>query len=289
MPATISATDLRGSDDDQLPENNLSTDLSDDQLIYEVITSKPLPGQEYRSIVVSDHLIDHFSEKIENQNVSDCVEFICSAVEAAAKFVKFAADQVATLYTEFSDRTALAPNLAKILLAAERKGGAITVRDAQFVFASRFRPSTQITRLWFNELVALGYGRVKKSGKTLIFENTPSSVPHFPQMTSNPLSSNLSATEESEERLPHFLQTSALTEESEEQLRNEVRKPKPLQEEGLRATEESEELFETSEKIENQNVTDCVKFIRTANFKTAPKLNFEFGSGFKNKFLLVSI
>jgi transcriptional antiterminator len=79
-------------------------------------------------------------------------------------------------------------------------------------------------------------------------------------MSSNSLSSSLSATEES---LPHFLQTSALTEESEEQLRNEVRKPKPLQEEGLRATEESEELLATSEKIENQNVSDCVKFIRT--------------------------
>jgi hypothetical protein len=32
-----------------------------------------------------------------------------SAVEAAVRFVKFAADQVASLYTEFSDRSALAP------------------------------------------------------------------------------------------------------------------------------------------------------------------------------------
>jgi hypothetical protein len=30
---------------------------------------------------------------------------------------------VASLYTEFSDRSALAPNLVKILLVAERKGG----------------------------------------------------------------------------------------------------------------------------------------------------------------------
>jgi hypothetical protein len=59
MPASISATDLGGSDDDQLPENNLSTDPSDHQLIHEVITSKPLQEEDYRSIVVSDHLIDH--------------------------------------------------------------------------------------------------------------------------------------------------------------------------------------------------------------------------------------
>jgi hypothetical protein len=57
-----------------------------------------------------------------------------SAVEAAVKFVKFAADQVASLYTEFSDRTALAPNLAKIVLAAERKGGTITIREARETF-----------------------------------------------------------------------------------------------------------------------------------------------------------
>jgi len=195
-----------------------------------------------------------------------------SAVEAAVKFVKFAADQVASLYTEFSDRTALAPNLTKILLAAERKGGAITVRDAQFVFNSKFRPSTQTTRLWFNELVALGYGVVKKSGKTFIFENTPSSVPHFPQLSSNPLPPKLSATEESEESFPHFLQTSAVTEESEEQLRNEVRKAKPLQEEVLRATEESEDGFATSEKIENQNVSDCVKFIRATIAANDPQM-----------------
>jgi len=46
-----------------------------------------------------------------------------TAVEATVRFVKFAADQVASLYTEFSDRTSLAFNLTKILLAAERLGG----------------------------------------------------------------------------------------------------------------------------------------------------------------------
>jgi hypothetical protein len=76
MPASISATDPGGSDEDQLPENNLSTDPSDPQLIHEVITSKPLQGEDSRATDPSDLLIDHFSEKIEIENVSDCVEFI---------------------------------------------------------------------------------------------------------------------------------------------------------------------------------------------------------------------
>jgi hypothetical protein len=79
MPTSISASNLGGSDDDQLPENNPATDPSDHQLIHEVITFNPLQGEEFRSIVVSDHLIDHSSEKIENQNVSDCLKFIRTA------------------------------------------------------------------------------------------------------------------------------------------------------------------------------------------------------------------
>jgi len=80
MPASISATNLGGSDDDQLLENNSSTDSTDPQLIHEMITSKPLQEEQSRSIVVSDHLIAHPSEKIDNQNVSDCVKFIRTAI-----------------------------------------------------------------------------------------------------------------------------------------------------------------------------------------------------------------
>ena len=43
-------------------------------------------------------------------------------MEGAIKFVKFTADQIASLYAEFSDRMALAPSLAKIVLQAERSG-----------------------------------------------------------------------------------------------------------------------------------------------------------------------
>lgn len=102
-----------------------------------------------------------------------------------------------TLYTEFSDRTALAPNLAKILLAAERKGGKIFIRDAQLAFTQKFRPSAQMARSWFGELVALGYGVVKKSekGKTWIFENTPRSVDQLDQLPSNSIPASGSATD----------------------------------------------------------------------------------------------
>ena len=56
----------------------------------------------------------------------------------------------------------------------------------------------------------------------------------------------------------------------------------------------NDQLDRLSEKIEDENVTDCVEFIRTAisendppmaKDKVAPKLNFEFGSHFINKFL----
>jgi len=79
MLASVSSSDLGRSDDDQLPENNLSTDPSDPQLIHEVITSKPLQEEGFRSIVVSDPLFAT-SEKIDNQNVSDCVKFIRAAI-----------------------------------------------------------------------------------------------------------------------------------------------------------------------------------------------------------------
>jgi len=106
-----------------------------------------------------------------------------SAVEAAVRFVKFAADQVASLYTEFSDRSALAPNLAKILLAAERKGGAISVRDAQNSFPLKQRPNAQQIKEWFSELEQMKYGEVttvKKSVSLTLTTTTVTTVPQNP-------------------------------------------------------------------------------------------------------------
>ena len=109
-----------------------------------------------------------------------------SAVEAAVKFVKFAADQVTTLYTEFSDRAALAPNLMRIIQAAEHKGGAITVRDVQKnLFDSKQRPTVQTVCEWFSELQELKYGEVSKVKKTISLTLT-TPPPHTPPIASNP-------------------------------------------------------------------------------------------------------
>jgi len=198
-----------------------------------------------------------------------------SAVEAAVKFVKFAADQVATLYTEFSDRSALAPNLAKILLVAERKGGTISVRDAQLAFSQKFRPSAQMMRSWFSELAILGYGKIEKSkgGKTWIFENTPRSVDQMDQLLSNPMPASITATDLSSISCDQLDQLKLATDPTDLQLIHEVITSKPLQEEGLRATDPTDLLIDHfSEKIENQNVADCVKFIRDAISDNDPQV-----------------
>jgi hypothetical protein len=110
-----------------------------------------------------------------------------SAVEAAVKFVKFAADQVASLYTEFSDRSALAPNLTKILLAAERKGGTITIRETrENLFHTKQRPTTQTVREWFSELQGMKYGEVTTVKKSVSFTLTTSPTPTRPTVASNP-------------------------------------------------------------------------------------------------------
>jgi hypothetical protein len=84
-----------------------------------------------------------------------------SAVEAAIKFVKFSSDQIVSLYTEFSDRTALAPNLMRILQVAEKQGGKITVREAQDILrVKQQRPTAQTVREWFSELQEMKHGEV---------------------------------------------------------------------------------------------------------------------------------
>ena len=99
-----------------------------------------------------------------------------SAVEAAIKFVKFSADQIASLYAEFSDRTALAPSLAKIVLLAERKGGTLTVRDCQKSFDSKKRPNAQQVKSWFKDLALMNYGALVHSNKTSSFVITAPTV-----------------------------------------------------------------------------------------------------------------
>ncbi|MEG4964980.1 hypothetical protein QUA78_32625, partial [Microcoleus sp. K4-B3] len=99
-----------------------------------------------------------------------------SAVEAAIKFVKFSSDQIASLYAEFSERKALAPSLAKIVLLAEKKGGTLSTREAQLAFPFKHRPSAQRTKELFEELEAMNFGVVTTVKKTISFSLTTTTV-----------------------------------------------------------------------------------------------------------------
>jgi hypothetical protein len=166
--------------------------------------------------------------------------------------------------TEFSNRTALAPNLAKILLAAERKGGKISIRDAQLAFTPKFRPNAQMARSWFGELVALNYGVVKKFGKSLIFEITAKSTDHLSTIASNSITANVSSSTASDPTAISCLQSATPTVDTVDEMIHVRLQSEPIQREGFRSIVDDDLLFATSEKIENQNVTDCVKFIRAA-------------------------
>ncbi len=99
-----------------------------------------------------------------------------AAVEAAIKFVKFSSDQIASLYAEFSDRTALAPNLAKIISLTERKGGTISLYEVRQSFNGKERPEVQRVREWFTELSNLKYGEVTSKGRKITFILSPQST-----------------------------------------------------------------------------------------------------------------
>jgi hypothetical protein len=99
-----------------------------------------------------------------------------SAVEAAIKFVKFTADQIASLYAEFSDRQALAPSLVKIISLAERKGGTISLYEIRQSFNGKERPEVQRVREWLTELSSLKYGEVTSEGRKITFTLSPQST-----------------------------------------------------------------------------------------------------------------
>ncbi|MEG4397231.1 DUF3987 domain-containing protein, partial [Microcoleus sp. BROC3] len=101
-----------------------------------------------------------------------------SVVEAAIKFVKFTADQIASLYAEFSDRKALAPSLTKLVLLAEKKGGTLSAREAQRTLTSGHKAvSVQQVREWFVELESMNFGQVTVVRKTVSFTLTTLTVP----------------------------------------------------------------------------------------------------------------
>ncbi|MCU0545884.1 MAG: DUF3987 domain-containing protein [Oscillatoriaceae cyanobacterium Prado104] len=106
-------------------------------------------------------------------------------VRAAIKFVNFTIGQALSLNLELCEPNALAPNLAKILLLAERKGGMVSARDVSKNFSTYKSPlKTEQVREWFGELAKLKYGEVTTKGRNISFTLSPHS--HSPQSTPNP-------------------------------------------------------------------------------------------------------
>ena len=187
-----------------------------------------------------------------------------SAVEAAVKFVKFAADQVASLYTEFSDRTALAPNLAKILLLAERKGGTVSVRDAQRSFGSR-PPAAQQIKEWFDELSILGYGVKQRTTRSFNFQLSTVDRPPL-TLTMPTYSSNLVPEPVTGVDTRMTVSGSCATQTNQLPLtaancQRSVDKLKPLPQEELRSTATNVNDFDTCDR---ETIDECVSFIRSA-------------------------
>ena len=122
-----------------------------------------------------------------------------------------------------------------------------------------------MTRSWFGELVVLGYGVVQKSGtgKSLIFEITSRLQEQSLQQPSNSIPVNISASTTTDPTTISCLQAHSPTVGVVDEMIHSRLQTEPLQEEGFRSIVDDDPLFATSEKIENQNVADCVKFIRT--------------------------
>jgi hypothetical protein len=90
-------------------------------------------------------------------------------VRAALKLTKFYAQQVQSLYTQFSDPDALAPHLANVIQLAQRKGDWIKASDVYLSITKKHRPSGEKVRSWFGELILMGKGEVQGSGRSLQF------------------------------------------------------------------------------------------------------------------------
>jgi hypothetical protein len=141
--------------------------------------------------------------------------------------------------------------LAKILLAAERKGGKISIRDAQLAFTPKFRPNAQTTRAWFNELVALNYGVVKNSefGKSLIFEITTKSTDQLSTITPTLVPVHVSSSTASDPTTISCLQPPTSTVDDVDEMIHVRLHPEPIQREDFRSLVDDNLLFATSEKF----------------------------------------
>jgi len=95
-----------------------------------------------------------------------------SRVRAAIKWVEYTTQQALSINIEVCSPDALESNLAKIISLAERKGGAVSIRDVSKSFTAKYRPSTQEIRKWFTELETLNYGDITTQGQSILFSLT---------------------------------------------------------------------------------------------------------------------
>ena len=89
-------------------------------------------------------------------------------VRIAISLTKFYAFQVQSLYTQFSDPDADAPQLVKVIELSRKKGW-LKASDVYLSITKARRPSGETVREWFAELVAMEKGEVRGQGRSLQF------------------------------------------------------------------------------------------------------------------------
>ncbi len=89
-------------------------------------------------------------------------------VRIAINLTKFYAQQVQSLYTQFSDPDALAPQLVKVIELSRKKGW-LKASDVYLSITKKSRPSGETVREWYGELVVMGKGEVRGQGRSLQF------------------------------------------------------------------------------------------------------------------------
>jgi hypothetical protein len=110
-------------------------------------------------------------------------------------------------------------------------------------------------------------------GKGVIFEIAAKSTDHLSTPLPNSIPANVSSsTTTSIDRLQSLQPPSKSVDFVDEMIHSRLQ-TEPIHEESLRSVVDDDLLFATSEKIENENVSDCVKFIRAAVLQ----INFSWG------------
>jgi hypothetical protein len=97
-----------------------------------------------------------------------CEEIPVEMVRIAISLTKFYAQQVQSLYTQFSDPDADAPQLVKVIELSRKKGW-LKASDVYLSITKARRPSGETVREWFCELVAMKKGEVRGQGRSLQF------------------------------------------------------------------------------------------------------------------------